>query len=221
LSVRVPELTAYQDSTYAARYADFVEQVRQRETPLTGGTELSEAVARNLHKLMAYKDEYEVARLSLDPTLTAQITEQFGPDARYAYQLHPPILRALGMKKKISLGPWFRSGLRILLAMRKLRGTPMDLFGYAKVRRVERALVVEYRAMIEHLLGMLTPANHRLAVQIAALPDLIRGYEEIKLGSVEGYRETAADLLEQFRSEHDQPTAVAAASSARHLTSHT
>ncbi len=101
---------------------------------------LTDAYARNLFKLMAYKDEYEVARLSLDPALDEQVVAQFGEQARYSYRLHPPVLRALGMKKKITLGSWVRPGFGLLYAGRRLRGTGLDVFGRTEVRRTERAL---------------------------------------------------------------------------------
>ena len=201
LAVRVAELTAYQDSAYAAEYAEFVERVRAREAAVTSGEPsdlLARTVAANLFKLAAYKDEYEVARLSLDPALTRQIAEQFGSRARYAYRLHPPVLRSLGMRNKISLGPWFRPAFHSLVAMRRLRGTAFDPFGRTEVRRVERALVAEYRDVITRLAGGLNRGNHALAVEIAGLPDMVRGYEEIKLRNVGAYRERMAELLAEF-----------------------
>jgi indolepyruvate ferredoxin oxidoreductase len=201
LAVRVPELAAYQDAAYASAYAEFVERVRAREAAVTGGEAgdlLARTVAANLFKLAAYKDEYEVARLSLDPALTRQIAEQFGSGARYAYRLHPPVLRSLGMGSKVSLGPWFRPAFRSLVAMRRLRGTPFDPFGRTEVRRLERALVAEYRDVITRLADGLTAGNHALAVEIAGLPDMVRGYEEIKLGNAAAYRERMAELLAEF-----------------------
>jgi len=201
LAVRVHELAAYQDSAYASAYAGFVERVRAREAEVTGGEPddlLARTVAANLFKLAAYKDEYEVARLSLDPALTRQIAEQFGSGARYEYRLHPPVLRSLGMRTKISLGPWFRPAFRSLVALRRLRGTAFDPFGRTEVRRVERALVAEYRDVITQLADGLTIGNHALAVEIAGLPDMVRGYEEIKLGNVAAYRERMAKLLAEF-----------------------
>ena len=199
--MRVPELAAYQDLGYASAYAEFVERVRAREADVTDGEPgdlLARMVAANLFKLAAYKDEYEVARLSLDPALTRQITEQFGSGARYQYRLHPPVLRILGMRTKISLGPWFRPAFRSLVALRRLRGTPFDPFGRTEVRRVERALVAEYRDVITRLADGLTADNHALAVEIAGLPDMVRGYEEIKLRNVGAYRERMTELLAEF-----------------------
>ena len=198
LARRVPELAAYQDQPYASAYAGFVERVRAREADVTDGDLLARTVAANLFKLAAYKDEYEVARLSLDPVLTRQITGQFGSGARYAYRLHPPVLRILGMRSKVSLGPWFRPAFHSLVAMRRLRGTPFDPFGRTEVRRVERALVAEYREVIARLADGLTAGNHALAVEIAGLPDMVRGYEEIKLRNVRAYRERMSELTAEF-----------------------
>jgi indolepyruvate ferredoxin oxidoreductase len=192
VDIRATELVAYQNAAYARRYTTVVERVLTREREAVGSTALAEAVATNLYKLMAYKDEYEVARLSLDPALTEQVRRQFGPDARYALKFHPPVLRALGLRKKLSLGRWFRPALWVLRAMRVLRGTPFDVFGHTKVRRVERELITEYLTVVDQLVTSLTPDNHHEAVTTAALPDMIRGYEEVKLAAVAEYREQLA-----------------------------
>ena len=194
IAVRVPDLIAYQDAAYAARYARLVAKVREAEAAVTGETALTEAVARHLHKLMAYKDEYEVARLCLDPAIADGIAEAFGPGAKVRWRLHPPMLRALGLRRKISLGPWFRPVLRALVAMRRLRGTALDPFGRARLRVVERELVAEYAAAVEDCLAGLTPGTHARAVELAALPDMIRGYEHVKLAGVARYRERLAGL---------------------------
>jgi indolepyruvate ferredoxin oxidoreductase len=196
LEVRVPELIAYQSAAYAKQYVDFVRKVadeEQRRAP--GRTGVAEAVARHLHKLMAYKDEYEVARLHLDAAVRAELAARFGPAIRVSWHLHPPILRALGWKRKIRFGAWFKPVLAALGALKGLRGTPFDVFGYAEVRRVERELVGEYRRTIEAALGRLGAQNHDTAVAIAELPDEIRGYERIKLDNVRRVREKAAQLL--------------------------
>jgi indolepyruvate ferredoxin oxidoreductase len=198
LALRVRELTAFQDQACAADYLSFVERVRAGEAAVAGGETLARTVAENLYKLTAYKDEYEVARLSLDPALDEAVRAQFGDGARYQYRLHPPVLRALGLKHKVNLGPWFRPAFATLVAMRRLRGTALDPFGRTEVRRTERALITEYREVIDTLLTGLTPGNHELAVQIAALPDLVRGYEEIKLATVRSYHEKLAELRSEF-----------------------
>ena len=117
-------------------------------------------------------------------------------------RLHPPVLRALGMRRKISLGPWFTPVFRLLVTARRLRGTPLDLFGYAHVRRVERELIAEYRRVVEEILLSPGPANHGLALTIAALPDEIRGYEQIKLDNVDRYRERLNDLRHELTRSH-------------------
>jgi indolepyruvate ferredoxin oxidoreductase len=198
LALRVRELTAFQDRACADEYASFIERVRALEAAVTGGETLARTVAENLYKLTAYKDEYEVARLSLDPALDEAVRAQFGDGARYQYRLHPPVLRALGLKHKISLGPWARPALAGLVAMRRVRGTWLDPFGRTEVRRTERALIVEYREVVDALLTGLTTGNHDLAIQIAALPDQIRGYEDIKLDTVRAYHEKLAGLRAEF-----------------------
>jgi indolepyruvate ferredoxin oxidoreductase len=192
---RVTDLVDYQSATYARQYAAFVAAVaaaEQRTVP--GSTALSEAVARNLYKLMAYKDEYEVARLSLDPDVGAAVAAEFGPGARVSYLLHPPVLRALGIRRKITLGPWFRPAFRALRAARRLRGTPFDPFGRARVRRIERELITEYRATVAAMLPHLSPDTLPRCVDIASAPDEVRGYEGIKLASLVRYRARLDEL---------------------------
>jgi indolepyruvate ferredoxin oxidoreductase len=198
VALRVTELTVFQDKARADDYASFVERVRAREAEVTGTETLAKTVAEYLYKLTAYKDEYEVARLSLDPALDEAVRAQFGEGARYQYRLHPPVLRALGLKHKVSLGPWFRPAFATLVAMRRLRGTALDPFGYTEVRRTERALITEYREVIEKLLAGLTDGNLSLATEIAALPDMIRGYEHIKLANVRVYHEKLTELRAEF-----------------------
>jgi indolepyruvate ferredoxin oxidoreductase len=163
-----------------------------------GSEGLAQAVARNLFKLMAYKDEYEVARLHLDAYERARLRAELGEGARVWFNLHPPLLRALGLKRKLKLGRWFVPAFRALRAMRRLRGTPFDPFGYAKVRRVERGLVSEYEELVGETLGRLSPDSHAAAVELCELPDLIRGYEAIKLRSVERFTERVAELREEL-----------------------
>ncbi len=194
LTVRVPDLIAYQDLGYARRYVELVARVAAAERAAAPGeTRLAEAVARYLHKLMAYKDEYEVARLHLRPEVRESIRAELG-EAEVRYQIHPPILRALGLQRKLSLGTWIEGPFRLLVALRRLRGTALDPFGYARVRRVERALVDEYRGMVERALVGLGPESHERAVRIACLPDVVRGYEEVKLRNVQRFREAARAL---------------------------
>jgi len=195
LAIRVPELIEYQDAAYARSYVEFVKRVCDAErAAVPGTTALSEAVARYLFKLMAYKDEYEVARLHLQNDLAAALKEQYPDGVSIHYNLHPPMLRALGWQSKIKFGRWFQGAFRALRGMRGLRGSALDPFGWAEVRRVERALVGEYRTLVDKALVGLDVASHARAVKLANLPDLIRGYEEIKLANVRRFREEVRAL---------------------------
>ncbi|MEN9643836.1 MAG: hypothetical protein RL238_505 [Actinomycetota bacterium] len=176
------DLRDYQHAGYAAEFLAVVESV-----DAAGRPELTEAVARHLHKLMAYKDEYEVARLHL---LTAP--------KKATFLLHPPILRSLGMQRKISMRRTARLSFRVLRAMRRLRGTPLDLFGYASVRRTERAMVPEYVAAMRTVAAHVTDANLDEAVAIASLPDRVRGYEHLKAERAAAYRAELATRVEAF-----------------------
>jgi indolepyruvate ferredoxin oxidoreductase len=199
VTARIPDLIEYQDAGYARRYAELVARVRQAEDrTVTGESALSEAVAQFLYKLMAYKDEYEVARLLIDPQAEAVVRAEFGASARVSYRLHPPLLRTLGMKRKLKLGPWARPAFRLLRAGKVVRGTRLDPFGYTQVRRVERELIDEYTGTIDGLLGRLSPESHKRAVEIARLPDLVRGYEDIKLANVALYRAQVKELLTEL-----------------------
>jgi indolepyruvate ferredoxin oxidoreductase len=195
LEVRVPELIAYQSRAYAREYCDFVRDALER----SHSAGIAEAVARELYYLMAYKDEYEVARLHL---------AHLPSEGKFWFHLHPPILRALGLKRKLKLGRWFVPAFRLLYAMRRLRGTLLDPFGYAKVRRVERELVGEYREMVTRALDTLRPGTEEIVLELCELPDAIRGYEEIKLRSVVRFRKDAARL--ERRLERQAPPAIAA-----------
>jgi indolepyruvate ferredoxin oxidoreductase len=196
LEIRVPELIEYQDERYARDYVDYVARVRGAEqAAVPGETRLSEAVARYLFKLMAYKDEYEVARLHLKADLARTLAEEYPSGVRVQYNLHPPLLRALGLTRKLKFGTWFDAAFRALARTKRLRGTALDPFGRAAVRRVERALPGEYRALVDRALAGLSAATYERAVTVARLPDLVRGYEDIKLRNVEKFREEARKLL--------------------------
>ncbi len=182
---RAAELAVYQNRDYAKDYRDFVE----RAGPLR------EPVARYLYKLMAYKDEYEVARLLTNARFREDLEGRWERVESVSYNLHPPILRALGWKKKLKLGPWFRGPLRALSAMKIVRGTPFDIFGYSAHRREERALIDWYCKLIIRVLAHLTPENLPMALEIAALPDQIRGYENIKRASIERVKKIADEKL--------------------------
>ena len=162
VELRIPELVAYQDAAYARRFAEVVRRVHVAEQERTPGhSELAEAVARQLFKLMAYKDEYEVARLHLDAVEQAKLQAEFGEDAKIWFNLHPPMLRSLGLERKLKLGKWFLPSFRALYRARRLRGTKLDPFGHAEVRRVERALIGEYEEIVAEALAKLTPETSR------------------------------------------------------------
>jgi indolepyruvate ferredoxin oxidoreductase len=186
---RIADLTRYQNAAYATRYATFVREVETRQPAL------ADAAARNLYKLMAYKDEYEVARLLTDPQREAQIRGMWEQVESIGYNLHPPLLRALGMQRKLKLGGWFRGPLRIMAAMKGLRGTPLDIFGYAAVRREERGLIAWYQQLVRECLDHVTPDNLSLAQEIVALPGLIRGYENIKLAGIRKVKALTAEKM--------------------------
>jgi indolepyruvate ferredoxin oxidoreductase len=199
LAIRIPELAAWggrrRGPALARRYEEDVRAVARIEAERTPGeTAIAEAYARNLFKLLAYKDEYEVARLHLDTIEQAKLTAEFGAGAKVSVMLHPPLLRAMGLDHKVKLrrtaGPLFRT----LRSMRGLRGTPLDLFSHAAIRAEERALPDEYRALVDRSLGRLTPVTHATIAQIANLPDLIRGYEDIKATNIAKFRARAEEL---------------------------
>ncbi|KRA30953.1 MULTISPECIES: indolepyruvate ferredoxin oxidoreductase family protein [unclassified Nocardioides] len=183
---RAADLVDYQDEKLADSYVDLVAGVAAAERSVTTKTRFSEAVARHLFKLTAYKDEYEVARLLTDPAFLADTGAEF-PGGTVAFQLHPPALRALGRKKKIAFGPRSHGSLRALARMKVLRGTAADPFGRAHLRKVERELRDHYRTLVTDLAGELSTEGYDRAVQIAELPDVVRGYEGVKLRNVERY----------------------------------
>ncbi|NUW39551.1 indolepyruvate ferredoxin oxidoreductase family protein [Nonomuraea rhodomycinica] len=204
LDVRIADLTGYQNAAYARSYAEDVRRVAALAAERAGeeaGERIALAYARGLHKLMAYKDEYEVARLHLDPAERARREREFGPDAVVSVLLHPPLLRALGMKRKIRLRRGAGALFRGLRAARVLRGTVLDVFGHAEVRRVERRLVGEYRDLVRKALDRLTPGTADDVAAVAALPELIRGYEDIKLARVAEFRDRAATALARLSAE--------------------
>ena len=206
---RVSDLILFQNERLAESYLDFVVAVADGERKKTPGrTELSEAVARWLFKLTAYKDEYEVARLWLQNPTWEQIAASYDGKLKRYYQLHPPILRAMGMKRKIKLGNWFTPAFRMLYALKGLRGTAWDVFGYASIRREERRLIGWYRDLVHSLLPTLTHENHSVAVALAGTPDGIRGFEAIKERTIAETEQEVAQLLEVYRQPHEPKVAV-------------
>ncbi|WP_313083243.1 indolepyruvate ferredoxin oxidoreductase family protein [Pulveribacter sp.] len=205
LAKRVDFLTGYQNAAYAAEYRAFVEKVQAAEGRASqGSTRLTEAVARYLFKLMAYKDEYEVARLHTDPAFTARIEGMFEGDYKIVHHLAPP---SFALKKndrgepiKQSYGEWMRRGMGLLAKLKGLRGTALDPFGKTEERRTERALIQEYRACIEELLAGLAPERLALAVEIARIPEDIRGYGHVKERHLAAARKKWFALMDRWRS---------------------
>jgi indolepyruvate ferredoxin oxidoreductase len=205
LTVRVPDLVAYQHRGYARRYVSLVRQAREAE--LRAGiesAEFSEAVARYYYKLLAYKDEYEVARLSLEVVNGGFVRDSLGVDGAISFNLLPPVLARFGLKRKIRLGPWFRIVFRLLYTLRRARGTVLDPFGRHPIRRLERDLIREYAELIGGVCAVLDDAGNARAVDLAVAPDLVRGYDEIKEASVAAYRGRLAELTTQ----HETVTTV-------------
>jgi indolepyruvate ferredoxin oxidoreductase len=200
---RAEFLTGYQNAAYAEQYRAFVAKVQQAEAAATGNkTSLTEAVARYLFKLMAYKDEYEVARLHTDRSFLDRVNGMFEGDFKLNYHLAPPVIakkNAKGELQKQKFGPAMLTGFRLLARLKGLRGTAFDIFGRTEERRVERALIGEYRAAIEEVLQGLTAANHPIALEIASLPEQIRGYGHVKERNLAAARTRWAALLTQWR----------------------
>ena len=211
---RVGFLTEYQDSAYAARYATLVERVRDAEAAcLPSETPLTRSVARALFKLMAYKDEYEVARLFTETDFLRRVADQFDGPYEFNFHLAPPILGdrdpQTGHLRKRRFGRRTVLVFRILAKLRWLRGTPFDLFGRSEERRAERRLISDYEAMLNDVLAHLSPANHAAAVDLAALPLEIRGFGHVKEASLARAKAKEAMLLTRFRSP-PPPHALAA-----------
>jgi len=200
---RVEFLTDYQNAAYARRYRDLVQKVGKVESEKVGGTKLAEAVARYGFKLMAYKDEYEIARLYADPRFTQKIASMFEGDYRLKFHLAPPLLNrpdpVTGVARKSEFGPWMMAGFRILAKLKGLRGTAFDIFGRTEERRTERRLVAEYVETLEEMLRGLSIDNLKLAVEIASIPEDIRGFGHVKMLHLKKAREREARLLWSFR----------------------
>ncbi|WP_163801630.1 indolepyruvate ferredoxin oxidoreductase family protein [Mycolicibacterium sediminis] len=190
---RAAELIAYQGPRIAAEYVATVESAWAAERLVGEDTAYGEAVARGLFKLTAYKDEYEVARLLTDPAFLDTVRAEVPGGTDLTYRLHPPTLKALGRDRKVGFGPKSHVALRLLKHGRRLRGTALDPFGHTRMRRLERTLLAHYRSLIEETTGGLSAATYDRAVAIAEAADLVRGYEDVKLRSVDRYR---ARLLE-------------------------
>jgi indolepyruvate ferredoxin oxidoreductase len=215
VSRRVKFLTDYQNAAYAERYRRLVDRVRQAEAARAPGKcGLADAMARYLFKLMAYKDEYEVARLYTDGSFVKQVEAEFdGDQLRFEFHLAPPLFARIdkdtGLPRKMSFGPWLMPAFRALAKLKGLRGTAFDPFGRTLERRTERKLIADYEAVLEEVLAKLTPDNHPLAVCLAAIPEKIRGFGHVKQRHLSAAKADEAALLEQFRA--GAPTLLKAA----------
>ena len=203
---RIAFLSDYQDAAYAKRYRDQVERVRAAEArAVPGSTALTETVARSLFKLMAYKDEYEVARLYTNGHFAKQIASTFeGENLRFEFHLAPPLLARTdphtGEPKKMSFGPWMLKAFGVLARFKGLRGTAFDVFGYTHERKVERQLIADYVALLDELVTGLDAANHATALGLAGIPGKIRGFGHVKARHLEAAKKEEAELLARFRS---------------------
>ncbi|MFO1067216.1 MAG: indolepyruvate ferredoxin oxidoreductase family protein [Geminicoccaceae bacterium] len=197
-------LEAYQDAAWAQRYRHSVGRIRAAEQKAVPGAEqLAGAVARSLFKLMAYKDEYEVARLYTDGSFAAQLGREFEGWDRLEFHLAPPILGdrdpVSGHLRKRRFGPWMMTAFRFLASLRRLRGTALDPFGYTAERRGERQQIADYTALLDELVRALAPHNHAIAVELAAVPQAIRGFGHVKDANRDKARAREAELLAAFR----------------------
>jgi indolepyruvate ferredoxin oxidoreductase len=211
---RVDFLRGYQDEPLARRYKDMVDRVLTTEARAVRDSDaLAKAVARYYFKLLAIKDEYEVARLYTDGSFERMVRGKFEGDYKIKFHLAPPIGAPRDPKTghlvKKQYGPWMMPAFRVLAKLKGLRGTPLDIFGYTAERKRERALIGEYEALIEEILGKLTPANHAIAVELASIPEHIRGYGHVKEQHIETAKANEQLLLERFRNPSKAAPAAA------------
>ena len=203
IAERTADLARYQDAAYARRYAELVARVRALERERAPGRDgLTLAVAQTSYQVLAYKDEYEVARLYTDGTFLRELAEQFEGDVRLGFHMAPPLISRRdpisGHLLKREFGAWTMPAFRLLARLKGLRGTPFDIFGYSEERRMERGMIVDYERTVGDLLAALTTANHALAVEIARLPQAIKGFGHVKAENAERARGKQAKLLADF-----------------------
>ncbi len=196
LVLRAADLADWQSARVARRYVEDVLAVAREEAERTGEAAhpVATAYAIGLHKLWAYKDEYEVARLHLDPAQRAALEAEFGPGARTQVLLRPPLLATLGLRRKIRIGRLARPVFFALRSARHLRGTPFDPFGQTAMRRTERALVAEYRRAAAEAVRHLRPDNAAMVAALAASAEEVRGYEDVKRRGIQRLRDRMAEL---------------------------
>ena len=202
VEVRVPELIAFQDEAYAKRYAEVVKRVVAGEQKAVSSSRLAEAAARYLYKLMAYKDEFEVARLHTDPAFLAELDAQFPNGYSVKYNLAPPLLSntdpVTGHPQKKQYGEWMFKAFKRLAGLKRFRGSALDVFGKTEERQTERKLIEEYIQLLDQILAKLSPVNHAAAVALASVPDEIRGFGHVKEKNLAAARELQAARLKAF-----------------------
>lgn len=207
IAMLTADLIEYQDAAYASVFVNEVATAARAEAalPIEMSNELTSAVARNLHKLMAYKDEYEVARLMLLPEARTTVESVAGPGADFSWQLHPPMLRALGWRNKLAVSHRLAPSIRLLARGKRLRGKAIDPFGRTRLRREERRLTDEYRSTLAEVYAGLSESNISDATAIANLPDIIRGYESLKERRITEYRLATREALVSYAG-HQRPS---------------
>jgi indolepyruvate ferredoxin oxidoreductase len=204
LEIRVPELIAYQNIDYAKRYTEVIRRIASADNSVnSGSTSLSEAAARYLYKLMAYKDEYEVARLHTDPAFLAKLNAQFKAGYKAKYHLAPPLISKrdpiTGELQKRDFGPWIFTAFKLLAKMKFLRGTALDIFGKTEERHHERQMIEDYIRLLDEITPQINAANYAVAVALVSVPDEIRGYGHVKEKSVAVAQKLQAERLQAFR----------------------
>jgi indolepyruvate ferredoxin oxidoreductase len=207
-------LTDYQNAALAQRYRDLVTQVRDAATKGGFGDALPRAVAVNYAKLLAYKDEYEVARLYTDGKFERQLNDQFEGDFKISFNLAPPLLGggldAAGRPLKRQFGAWLRPLLRLLAKLRLLRGTPFDIFGRSADRKLERELIAGYEKDVATVLQLLSPLTLEIAIELLSLPDRIRGYGPVKEKAAQAAKIRYAELTHDLATPPPAPRQIAA-----------
>ena len=202
VEIRVPELIAFQDEAYARRYAEVIKRVVAGEQKAVSSSALAEAAARYLYKLMAYKDEFEVARLHTDPAFLAELDAQFPHGYSVKYNLAPPLLSktdpVTGHPQKKQYGEWMFKAFKRLSGLKRFRGSALDVFGKTEERQTERKLIEEYIQLLDQILARLNPVNHAAAVALASVPDEIRGFGHVKEKNLAAARELQAARLKAF-----------------------
>ena len=203
IQIRADYLQKYQNKKYVQRYLQMVERVRTLENGrMPGNTGLTSAVALNYFKLLAYKDEYEVSRLYTNGNFLKKINNRFDGDFKLKFHLAPPLFsrrdKITGEPKKTDYGMWVLTAMNLLSKFKFLRGTLFDPFGRTPERKMERRLIIDYEKTLEKLLRNFSKTNHNLAVEIAKIPEQIRGYDLVKHSSLKSAKICEKELMDRF-----------------------